>query len=76
MDTKNISQNINELKNTVDTEVDSGVDSEDYLQVLNEEQEAFEQGVIEDDEPIVEMEEEDINQQTIEFLKLRGKKQA
>ena len=74
MDTKNISQNIDELKNTVDTEVDSGVDSEDYLQVLNEEQEAFEQGVIEDDEPIVEMEEEDINQQTIEFLKLRGKR--
>lgn len=49
------------------------VDSEDYQNVLNEEQEAFENG-IEDDIYDIEMEEDDINSETLMFLKSRGKR--
>lgn len=80
MDIKNISQKIATFVENLLTEefekVYAEKVSEDYLQTINEEQEAFEQGVIENDEPIVEMDEESINQQTMEFLKLHGKKQA
>lgn len=50
------------------------VDSEDYQDVLNTEQEVFEDGIDIDDIPELEMEEDDINEQTEMFLKLRGKK--
>lgn len=80
MDIKNISQKIATFVENLLTEefekVYAEKVSEDYLQTINEEQEAFEQGVIENDEPIVEMDEESVNQQTVEFLKLHGKKQA
>ena len=80
MDIKNISQKIATFVENLLTEefekVYAEKVSEDYLQTTNEEQEAFEQGVIENDEPVVEMDEESINQQTMEFLKLHGKKQA
>ena len=80
MDIKKISQKIATFVENLLTEEFENVYaekvSEDYLQTINEEQEAFEQGVIENDEPIVEMDEESINQQTMEFLKLHGKKQA
>lgn len=80
MDIKNISQKIATFVENLLTEefekVYAEKVSEDYLQTINEEQEAFEQGVIENDEPIVEMDEESVNQQTMEFLKLHGKKQA
>lgn len=80
MDIKNISQKIATFVENLLTEefekVYAEKVSEDYLQTINEEQEAFEQGVIENDEPVVEMDEESINQQTMEFLKLHGKKQA
>lgn len=63
-----------ELNNEILNEevIDDIVDSEDIQDVLNAEQEAFEEG-IDDDEPDLDMDEEDINQQTLEFLKLRGK---
>lgn len=80
MDIKKISQKIATFVENLLTEefekVYAEKVSEDYLQTINEEQEAFEQGVIENDEPVVEMDEESINQQTMEFLKLHGKKQA
>ena len=47
--------------------------SENHLAELNDENEAFENG-IDDDEPVVEMEQADIDEQTIEFLKNRGKR--
>ena len=50
------------------------VDSEDYQNILNIEQEVFEDGIDIDDIPELEMEEDDINEQTKIFLKLRGKK--
>lgn len=79
MDIKKISQKIATIVEQILTEEFDNIYaeqiSEDYLQSLNEEQEAFEQGVI-DDDPVVEMDEESINQQTMEFLKLHGKKQA
>lgn len=49
------------------------INSEDYQKILDEEQKAFEEGV-DDDEPIVEMEEEDINDQTLKFLKNRAER--
>ena len=80
MDIKKISQKIATFVENLLTEEFENIYaekvSEDYLQTINEEQEAFEQGVIENDEPIVEMDEESTNQQTMEFLKLHGKKQA
>lgn len=80
MDIKKISQKIATFIENLLTEEFENVYaekvSEDYLQTINEEQEAFEQGAIENDEPIVEMDEESTNQQTMEFLKLHGKKQA
>ena len=80
MDIKKISQKIATFVENLLTEEFENIYaekvSEDYLQTINEEQEAFEQGVIENDEPIVEMDEEITNQQTMEFLKLHGKKQA
>lgn len=49
------------------------INSEDYQKILDEEQKAFEEGV-DDDEPIMEMEEEDINDQTLKFLKNRAER--
>lgn len=63
-----------ELNNEILNEevIDEVVDSEDFQEVLDAEQAAFEEG-IDDDDPDLDMDEEDINQQTLEFLKLRGK---
>lgn len=68
MNTEKLNQEILSEEEVVDT-----VNSEDYQNVLNEEQEAFENGVDIDEDPDIEMEEDDINKQTLEFLKLRGK---
>lgn len=59
----------------IEDKIVNDVDSEDYQEVLNAEQKAFEDG-IEDEDPDLDMDEEDINQQTMEFLKSRGKKQG
>ena len=59
----------------IEDKIVNDVDSEDYHEVLNAEQKAFEDG-IEDEDPDLDMDEEDINQQTMEFLKSRGKKQG
>lgn len=66
--------NTTELNNEILNEevIDDVVDSEDIQNVLDAEQKAFEDG-IDDDDPDLDMDEEDINQQTLEFLKLRGK---
>lgn len=69
MNTEKINQEI------INEEVVEDINSEDYQKVLNDEQEAFENG-IEDDTVDLDMDEEDINQQTMEFLKSRGKKQG
>jgi len=77
MDIKKISQKIaslvetfleEELKNEVNDQM-----SEDYQSEINAELEAFENG-IDDNEHIVEMDENDINDQTNKFLNLRAKK--
>ena len=66
--------NTTELNNDILNEevTDDIIDSEDFQEVLNDEQTAFENGV-DDDDLDLDMSEEDINQQTLEFLKLRGK---
>ena len=69
MNNNTTNQSILEQEEIIDT-----VNSEDYQNVLNEEQEAFENGIDTNDEYDIEMEEEDINDQTLKFLKLRGKK--
>lgn len=78
MDIKSISQKIaifveNLLQEELNNEVVNDKMSEDYQNTINEELSAFENGV-DDDEPVVEMEESDINDQTNEFLRLRDRK--
>lgn len=68
MNKETLNQDILKQEEIIDT-----VDSEDYQNVLNEEQEAFENG-IEDDIYDIEMEEDDINNETLMFLKSRGKR--
>lgn len=68
MNKETLNQDILKQEEVIDT-----VDSEDYQNVLNEEQEAFENG-IEDDIYDIEMEEDDINKETLMFLKSRGKR--
>ena len=77
MNIKNISQKVaklveallqEELKNEVNDQM-----SEDYQSQIDAELEAFENG-IDDDEYTVEMDENDINDQTNKFLNLRAKK--
>lgn len=55
-------------------EIVETINSEDYQSVLEEEQEAFENGLVIEDEPNIEMDEEEISKQTKEFLKLRAKR--
>lgn len=47
---------------------------EDYLASQEEEQMILENGIMDDDEYVVEMEEDDINAQTEMFMKVHGKK--
>lgn len=68
MNKETLNQDVLKQEEVIDT-----VDSEDYQNVLNEEQEAFENG-IEDDIYDIEMEEDDINNETLMFLKSRGKR--
>lgn len=71
MNTEKLNQEV--LNEEVVEEIIDTTDSEDYQEILNDEQEAFEAGV-DDDEPDVEMIEEHINEQTLAFLKLRGER--
>lgn len=66
--------NTTNLNETLTEEVLDIVNSEDYQKTLDEEQEAFENGIEESDDPDIELDEEEIEKQTIEFLKLRGKR--
>lgn len=78
MNTKKISQRVAEfvenlLQEELENEIVNDNISSDYHQAINEEQEAFEQG-IDDDEFVMDMSEDDINNETMNFLKLRDKK--
>jgi hypothetical protein len=78
MDIKKISQKIasvveNILQEELQNEVNDQM-SEDYQSKIDAELEVFENG-IDDDEPVIEMEEDDIDDQTNEFLNLRAKRQ-
>jgi hypothetical protein len=78
MDIKNISQKVANfiehlLQEELNNELVNDKMSEDYQSAIDEELSAFENG-IDDDEPIVEMEESDINDQTNKFLSLRDKR--
>ena len=78
MDIKNISQKVASLvehllQEELNNELVNDKMSEDYQNTVDEELSAFENG-IDDDEPVVEMEESDINDQTSKFLSLRDKR--
>ncbi len=78
MNIKNISQKVANfvehlLQEELNNELVNDKMSEDYQNTIDEELSAFENG-INDDEPIVEMEESDINDQTNKFLSLRDKR--
>lgn len=78
MNTKKISQRVAEfvenlLQEELENEIVNDNISSDYHQAINEEQEVFEQG-IDDDEFVMDMSEDDINNETMNFLKLRDKK--
>ena len=78
MNIKNISQKVaiyveNLLQEELNNEVNDQM-SEDYQSKINAELEAFENG-IDDDESIINMDDSDINDQTMKFLAHRDKKQ-
>lgn len=78
MNIKEISQKVAKfvedlLQEELNNEIVNDNISESYNSVLNDEQEAFENGIV-DDDFIMDMNDSDINQQTMEFLRLRGKK--
>lgn len=73
MNTENLNQEV--LNEELEQVEFDNTNSEDYQNVLNAEQEAFENGI--DDEDVdLDMDEEHINEQTKKFLELRVKKQV